>query len=103
LRKDAIKITLFIIISGNTFNDCHIPKIIYTINFFYHNLFLNHFSILIHFFIPVNMTGEYFLGIIAHNVPAVCDVLPARIRACVARPESAKCGGATAWEWSVAQ
>jgi hypothetical protein len=34
----------------------------------------------------------------AHNVPAVYDVLPARIRACVARPGLAKCAGATAWE-----
>jgi hypothetical protein len=39
----------------------------------------------------------------AFNVPAVYDVLPARIRACVARPGLAKCAGATAWEWSVAQ
>jgi hypothetical protein len=35
---------------------------------------------------------------IAHNVPAVYDVLPARMRACVARPGLAKCAGATAWE-----
>jgi hypothetical protein len=43
------------------------------------------------------------LGSMAHNVPAVCDVLPARIRACVARPGLAKCAGTTAWEWSVAE
>jgi hypothetical protein len=30
---------------------------------------------------------------IAHNVPAVYDVLPARIRACAARPGLAKCAG----------
>jgi hypothetical protein len=40
--------------------------------------------------------------IIAPNVPAVDDVLTARIRACVARPGLAKCGGVLAWEWSVA-
>jgi hypothetical protein len=40
--------------------------------------------------------------IIAPNVPAVYDVLPARIRACVARPGLAKCGGVLAWEWSAA-
>jgi hypothetical protein len=36
----------------------------------------------------------------AHNVPAICDVLPARIRACVARPGLAKCGWREAWERS---
>jgi hypothetical protein len=40
---------------------------------------------------------------IAPNVPAVYDVLPARIRACVARPGLAKCGGVLAWEWSIAE
>jgi hypothetical protein len=38
------------------------------------------------------------LARIAHNVPAVYDVLPARIRACVARPGLAKCAGVLAWE-----
>jgi hypothetical protein len=33
------------------------------------------------------------LGGIAYNVPAVYDVLPARIRACEARPGLAKCAG----------
>jgi hypothetical protein len=42
------------------------------------------------------------LARIAHNVLAVYDVLPARIRACAARPGLAKCAGTTAWEWSVA-
>jgi hypothetical protein len=40
---------------------------------------------------------------ISFNVPAVCDVLPARIRACVARPGLAKCAGTMAWEWSEAK
>jgi hypothetical protein len=40
---------------------------------------------------------------ISHNVPAVCDVLPARIRACVARPGLTKCAGTMAWEWSEAK
>jgi hypothetical protein len=41
---------------------------------------------------------QKILGQMAHNVPAVYDVLPARIRACVARPGLAKCGGVLAWE-----
>jgi hypothetical protein len=45
----------------------------------------------------------FFLNRIALNVPAVYDVLAARIRACVARPGPTKCAGATAWEWSVAE
>jgi hypothetical protein len=40
---------------------------------------------------------------ISHNVPAVYDILPARIRACGARPGLAKCGGGFAWECSVAE
>jgi hypothetical protein len=39
-----------------------------------------------------------FVSPIAHNVPAVYDVLPAKIRACEARPGLAKCAGAMAWE-----
>jgi hypothetical protein len=39
----------------------------------------------------------------SHNVPAVYDVLPARIEKCVAFLGLAKCAGATAWEWSVAE
>jgi hypothetical protein len=41
---------------------------------------------------------QQILARIAHNVPAVYDVLPARIRACVARPGLAKCAGTMAWE-----
>jgi hypothetical protein len=40
---------------------------------------------------------------ISSNVPAVCDVFAARIRACVARPGLQKCGGVLAWEWSEAE
>jgi hypothetical protein len=43
------------------------------------------------------------IGICVFIVPAVYDVLPARIRACVARPGLAKCGGGFAWEWSEAK
>jgi hypothetical protein len=43
------------------------------------------------------------LGRIAYNVSAVYDVLPARIEKCVAFLGLAKCAGATAWEWSVAE
>jgi hypothetical protein len=39
----------------------------------------------------------------AHNVPAVYDVLAARISKCVAFAGRPKCAGATAWEWSVAE
>jgi hypothetical protein len=39
----------------------------------------------------------------AHNVPAVYDVLPVRIEKCVAFLGLAKCAGATAWEWSAAE
>jgi hypothetical protein len=43
---------------------------------------------------------KIFLIQMAHNVPAVYDVLPARIRACVARPGLAKCGWNEPWERS---
>jgi hypothetical protein len=39
----------------------------------------------------------------AYNVPAVYDVLAARIRKCVAFPGPTKCGGGFEWEWSVAK
>jgi hypothetical protein len=39
----------------------------------------------------------------SHNVPAVYDGLAARIEKCVAFLGLAKCAGATAWEWSVAE
>jgi hypothetical protein len=42
-------------------------------------------------------------GFMAHNVPAVCDGLAARIRKCVAFPGPTNCAGAMAWEWSVAE
>jgi hypothetical protein len=35
----------------------------------------------------------YYFAQMAYNVPAVYDVLPARIRACGARPGLAKCAG----------
>jgi hypothetical protein len=37
--------------------------------------------------------SQPILASIAHNVSAVYDVLPARIRACEARPGLAKCAG----------
>jgi hypothetical protein len=40
---------------------------------------------------------------LAHNVPAVYDGLPARIRACVARPGLVNCGCSEPWEWSEAE
>jgi hypothetical protein len=39
----------------------------------------------------------------AYNVPAVYDVLAARISKCVAFAGRTKCAGATALEWSVAE
>jgi hypothetical protein len=38
------------------------------------------------------------LGKMAHNVPAVYDVLPARIEKCVAFLGPTKCGGGLPWE-----
>jgi hypothetical protein len=43
------------------------------------------------------------LGKMAHNVPAVYDVLAARIEKCVAFLGPTKCAGAAAWEWSEAE
>jgi hypothetical protein len=50
----------------------------------------------------VNIFRKFFVGI-AHNVPAIYDVLAARISKCVAFAGRTKCAGATAWEWSVAE
>ena len=36
---------------------------------------------------------QQILGQMAHNVPAVCDGLPARISKCAAFAGRAKCGG----------
>jgi hypothetical protein len=47
-----------------------------------------------HFFILFSKNSIF----ISPNVPAVYDVLTARIRACEARPGLAKCGGVLAWE-----
>jgi hypothetical protein len=54
------------------------------------------------------MDGGVYLFIkipnfIAYNVPAVYDVLAARISKCAAFAGRTKCAGATAWEWSVAK
>jgi hypothetical protein len=43
------------------------------------------------------------LARIAHNVPAVYDVLAARISKCVAVAGRTKCAGGFAWEWSEAE
>jgi hypothetical protein len=55
------------------------------------------FSIIFYLKIFVN-TLQKISAEMSHNVPAVYDVLPARIRACVARPGLAKCGWSGAWE-----
>jgi hypothetical protein len=47
--------------------------------------------------LPIFFTGNKFAQM-SPNVPAVYDVLPARIRACEARPGLAKCGEVLAWE-----
>jgi hypothetical protein len=41
---------------------------------------------------------EKFQKLMAHNVPAVYDVLAARISKCVAFAGRTKCAGAMAWE-----
>jgi hypothetical protein len=65
-------------------------------NYFYY--FVNNYPIIFYFifFQPI-------LGAIAHNVPAVYDVLAARIEKCVAFLGPTKCGCSEPWEWSVAE
>jgi hypothetical protein len=46
---------------------------------------------------------QQILGAMSHNVPAVYDVLAARISKCAAFAGRTKCAGAMAWEWSVAK
>jgi hypothetical protein len=41
---------------------------------------------------------SHHVGSMPPNVPAVCDVFAARIRACVARPRLQKCGWSEPWE-----
>jgi hypothetical protein len=41
---------------------------------------------------------QKFSGFIAHNVPAVCDGLAARISVCAANAGPTNCAGAMAWE-----
>jgi hypothetical protein len=48
--------------------------------------------------------GQKILVQIAHNVPAVGGILPARTRALRSKDQGlTKCAGTTAWEWSAAQ
>jgi hypothetical protein len=51
-------------------------------------------------FIP--LFPKSILAPIAHNVPAVCDGLAARIGKTVGFAGPTNCAGAMAWEWSVA-
>jgi hypothetical protein len=46
---------------------------------------------------------QQILGGIAYNVPAVYDVLAARISKCAAFAGRTKCAGGFAWEWSEAE
>jgi hypothetical protein len=48
---------------------------------------------------PLGIIFKKILAGIAHNVPAVYDVLAARIRKCAAFPGPTKCGGGFVWEW----
>jgi hypothetical protein len=68
-----------------TFIDSILNNNLYFVNHFYSYIF------------------KYSLGQMAHNVPAVYDVLAARISKCVAFAGRTKCAEATAWEWSVAE
>jgi hypothetical protein len=52
---------------------------------------------------PLSNNFKPILGQMAYNVPAVYDVLAARTSKCAAFAGRTKCGGATAWEWSVAE
>jgi hypothetical protein len=46
---------------------------------------------------------QKILAHMSHNVPAVYDVLAARISKCVAFAGPTKCGGGLPWEWSEAE
>jgi hypothetical protein len=50
-----------------------------------------------------HLKPKFIAGGMAHNVPAVCDGLAARIRKCAAFPGPTNCAGAMAWEWSEAE
>jgi hypothetical protein len=50
----------------------------------------------------VNIFQKILAGI-SHNVPAVYDVLAARISKHVVFAGPTKCGGGFAWEWSEAK
>jgi hypothetical protein len=66
----------------------YIPSLSYNIRIFYLcQDFLKYFS--------------YTASKIAHNVPAVCDGLTARIEKCVAFLGLVNCGCSEPWEWSV--
>ena len=51
----------------------------------------------------IDNNGIKYFKIKCHITFKVYDVLPARIRACEARPGLAKCGWKEAWEWSIAE
>ena len=53
---------------------------------------------LIHCRVSIYMSGNQSATVIQCNRSNVYDVLPARIRACEARPGRAKCGWSEAWE-----
>jgi hypothetical protein len=61
-----------------------------------HTIFLSYF----YFFVNIFQKNSVEM---AHNVPAVYDVLAARISKCAAFAGRTKCAGATAWEWSAAE
>jgi hypothetical protein len=54
-------------------------------------------------FLVLSIYFEKISEKIAHNVPAVYDVLAARISKCVAFAGPTKCGWSEPWEWSVAE
>jgi hypothetical protein len=72
------------------------------VSLFYHNeIFLS-----IIFVATMEGSSHYISKIsvfISPNVPAVYDVLAARISKCVAFAGRTKCAGGFAWEWSEAE
>jgi hypothetical protein len=74
-----------------------------SVNAYYTYVYYPFFQIFVNTFLKKSKNLRKNVKIIAHNVPAVYDVLAARISKCVAFAGPTKCGWRLAWEWSVAE